>query len=521
MTLHLCYSIATSKWVVQPKEIPVQFEPSVHQQRIFDRIEDPDGGSMVIQAVAGSGKTTTIVEAAKLIAHSHRAVFLAFNKSIADTLAQRLPDTMPASTFHSICFRAYNGSRRNRAQVDGNKVRTLLRNAVRQGNIDSEIDDLYGTGAINLVSKAKGVGIHALLPDDYDVWERLVDRFDIEWNGDRDRPTSNEMGIDLARKLLQMSNEDRSVVDFDDMLYLPLLDKVHFQLYDFVFIDEIQDLNSVQRALLHNMLASGGRLVGVGDSHQAIYGFRGADSDSMDSIRDEFQACELPLSISYRCPQEIVTLAKTIVPQIEAAPNAPEGSVNYPSTFSLQGFSPKDLVLCRNTAPLIELAYRCIASSIPVRVLGRDIGRGLITLIEKMKARDLSDLQERLEKHLTKETARLIARGQEAKAQALSDKVESIFSAIAGLPDCDGSVRCLTDHINSLFSDQPNSCLTLSTVHKAKGLEYPTVYILEPSLMPSKWARQPWQAEQELNLQYVAYTRAQENLVFLPLSIIK
>ena len=59
--------------------------------------------------------------------------------------------------------------------------------------------------------------------------------------------------------------------------------------------------------------------------------------------------------------------------------------------------------------------------------------------------------------------------------------------------------------------------MRLATVHKAKGLEAPRVFILEPNLMPSPWAKKAWQIEQEGNLQYVAVTRALETLIYLPL----
>ena len=57
--------------------------------------------------------------------------------------------------------------------------------------------------------------------------------------------------------------------------------------------------------------------------------------------------------------------------------------------------------------------------------------------------------------------------------------------------------------------------LTLSTCHKAKGREWQRVAILEPELMPSKWARQDWQYQQEQNLIYVAYTRTQSELFIM------
>jgi superfamily I DNA/RNA helicase len=55
----------------------------------------------------------------------------------------------------------------------------------------------------------------------------------------------------------------------------------------------------------------------------------------------------------------------------------------------------------------------------------------------------------------------------------------------------------------------------LSTIHKAKGLENDRIFFLCPELIPSKYATQPWQYEQEANLKYVAITRAKQELIYV------
>jgi len=104
----------------------------------------------------------------------------------------------------------------------------------------------------------------------------------------------------------------REVIDFDDMLYLPLRSKCTFDKKNYVFVDEAQDTNGVQRALLRRMLAPPphGRLIAVGDPSQAIYGFRGADANAMSALREEFSAVVMPLSVSYRCSRAVVAEAQ-------------------------------------------------------------------------------------------------------------------------------------------------------------------------------------------------------------------
>ena len=93
-----------------------------------------------------------------------------------------------------------------------------------------------------------------------------------------------------------------SKMDFTDMIFLPIKFGVAVKQYDFVFIDECQDLNSCQRELMQKAIKPNtGRFVAVGDPAQAIYGFAGADSDSFKKLCNIPNTIQLPLSVCYRC----------------------------------------------------------------------------------------------------------------------------------------------------------------------------------------------------------------------------
>ncbi|MCW4051196.1 MAG: ATP-binding domain-containing protein, partial [Candidatus Bathyarchaeota archaeon] len=187
-----------------------------------------------------------------------------------------------------------------------------------------------------------------------------------------------------------------------------------------------------------------------------------------------------------------------------------------PKSWAVESFSDDDLVVCRNTAPLIELAYKCISEGKQVHVMGREIGKGLINVIKKAggkRTKTIEELRPKLDRWEQKQIAK--ADRDETKIAAIQDRVECINILAAGLE----TIAELVSAIESLFSDAQGGT-KLATVHKAKGLEAPRVFILNPDLMPSKWARQEWQQEQERNLQYVAVTRALETLVYLPIEIV-
>jgi len=483
--------------------------PSVNQQNVYDFITHGKG-SAIVEAVAGSGKTFTIVNALDLIDPILSIAFLAFNKSIADELKKKVPSYVQAMTMNGMGHRAVTKRFGRFLKLDGRKIR----NIARQSMAGIDFQD-HGDEICKLVSLAKAHGIApstmsqytSLMPDSMETWKMLIDKFDVDV-----KSTDIAYVIPFVRMVLQASIMDSNTIDFDDQLYLPVIMNMPLQQYDWLFVDEAQDVSVIQRALIRKALKPNGRLVAVGDRNQAIYGFRGADSSSLDNIAKDFNAVTLPLSISYRCPKQVVMYAKEIVPQIESAETAPDGEVlSYPS-YSHEDFESQDMVVCRNTAPLIKLAYKLISRGVPVKVLGREIGTGLVKLIDKLRPKGIAGLRDNLYKWKSGETEKLLAKGEEDRIQGIEDRYDTLMTFIE-----DSSAKTVPD-LKRIISDMFNSKghkLTLCTIHKSKGLEANRVFILEPDLMPSKWARQEWQKEQEANLQYVAYTRAKESLIFI------
>jgi DNA helicase-2/ATP-dependent DNA helicase PcrA len=465
---------------------------SAYQTRVFDFVEHGTGNA-IVRAVAGSGKTTTIVEALKRVRGS--SLFLAFNKSIADELKSR---GVNARTFHSLTYSAvtkYMGVR----EVDSNKLRKLCDKYMT--GIDFEY---YAAFVCRLVGLARQVGIGCLVPDTEQAWMDLCIQHDLE-------PESEfadlGRGLELAQKLLQVSCTEGGV-DFDDLLYLAVKEGISLPKFDFVFVDEAQDTNAIQRALLRKVMHQNSRMVAVGDSAQAIYGFRGADSQSMNLIASEFNCIELPLTITYRCSLAVVRYAQQWCPELEAAPNAPEGEVlELGRTWNVNTFEASDMIVCRTTAPIITLAFKMLRAKIPVRVMGREIGQGLKNLINKMNAGNLEHLEAKLEAWRDREVEKLTAKMEETKAEAVADKVACILCLIDALPETERTMFGLMQTIDSLFAEGTNQ-VKLSTIHKAKGLEAKRVFWLNRSKCPSPWARQEWQQEQERNLCNVATTRA-------------
>lgn len=502
-----------------------KFQPSPYQQSIFDWVAT-GRGSAVVKAVAGSGKTTTIINALEQIPAHQSVRMLAFNKPIADEMnskinemATRLKDpkrfaNVRASTFHALG----NYSLRKRLDIaqsvepQGDKGRKLC--AEMLGDRTKEYG-MYADYMCKMLGFARGVGIGVLAPDTMDNWWSIAKHHDLYLEHEE----ADELkAIELSRDLLKLSNKvavERHLFDFDDMLYLPLVHRLRLWQNDWVFVDEAQDTNPVRRALAKVSLKPGGRLVAVGDPRQAIYGFTGASHDAIDLIQAEFNAIELPLTVSYRCSKAVVAQAQKIVSYIEPSATAEEGTVESVTLKdALKVLDNHDAIICRNSAPLMALAYELIASGRACKIMGREIGQGLIKLIRNLKASTIEFLEDKLEAYAAREVAKFLGRGEENKADAVSDRVNCVKVCIENLPEDQRTIDGLIARIDGLFTDG-NSVLILCTAHKSKGKEWHRVAILRPDLMPSKFARQQWQVTQEENLQYVAWTRAKSHLMFL------
>jgi DNA helicase-2/ATP-dependent DNA helicase PcrA len=498
------------------------FTPSPNQAAIFDWVQGGDG-SAIIEAVAGSGKTTTLIQMLPLTIGD--VAFMAFNKKIVEEIESKVAkldsmvrERVQVMTVHSAGWGAYRKAYR-RVKLDAKKSGILFD---RMGANPLHFE--FATKAVSL-AKQGGIGIFCKI-DDRSAWQAMIDHFDLEniLPGDGSVPT--EQATDTAIALLRISNENADTLsDFDDMIYIPVLKGLRVDQYDWVFIDEAQDTNTTRLALAKMMLRAGGRLCAVGDPAQAIYGFAGADSESLSRIQREFNAITLPLTVSYRCPTSVVAEAQQWVSHIIAHESAPAGSVITLESDTFwkdyaAGLTVDDFILCRNNAPLVSAAYRLLAMNVACIIEGRDIGQGLIKLATKWKKiRTIGKLRDRLESYRDTETAKALARGNESRAESIADQVGCLIVIMGTLPD-DEQVTVLRDRINSMFGDcepgQRPRCVTLSSIHKSKGRERKRVFWYgRNKYNPSPYARQDWQMEQERNLCYVAATRAMDSLVYI------
>jgi superfamily I DNA/RNA helicase len=297
------------------------------------------------------------------------------------------------------------------------------------------------------------------------------------------------------------------------MVFVPVRNNLVRGWYDLVIVDEVQDLTKAQALLAMGACRKGGRIAVVGDDKQAIYQFRGADSGSLDRLKNELRATELKLTITRRCPKLVVALAKRLVPDFEAAPEAPEGKITTePMSRLPQLVQVGDFVLSRKNAPLAGACLSILREGKRARVEGRDIGKGLIALVDKLATGKASGSMpawlDRLAVWEAKECARW-AKTKEEKVEAARDKADTLrflADGLTGIPE-------LKSRIADLFTDnaQAQGCVVLSSIHRAKGLEAERVFVMRDTLYPGGRHDDP----EERNLEYVSITRTKNHLIWL------
>lgn len=525
-----------------------------------------------VSALAGTGKTTSVVggvaqmkgvslpitpseQQAALwemmkVGKSDRVRISAYNKTITDELERRVKvlglDKMgvEAKGVHSLGYAAVRKAFGYLPPNDSTDMDRLAEVMGGAGTDYRQLKSLPGMWSVmSLVAGKNGLVSlckQTLTDPTPENIDKLMSHFD------KDAPTGGMNQVyDLVPRVLEASLSPKDSISFDDMIWLPLRHDLPIYKTDVQIIDESQDLNRMQQELVYR---SGDRIVFVGDKHQAIYGFAGADSESMERMERTLAAQPrglniLPLTVTRRCSHAVVGEARSLVPEFSAHPdNLPgailealfptesEGSNNYwMGGGGLGGrrrerkweetYGPMvqygDMVICRCNGPVVSECFRLLKRGIKANILGRSIGEGLISMVEKSERTTKLDflvwLQNWLDKELASENAKKFP--SENRIINLNDK----FACLASFCDGCDDTNQITQKIRSVFTDTPGEGVRLSSIHKSKGLEARQVFLLEPegATVPHPMARTAWQRVQEYNLRYVAQTRAIENLIYV------
>lgn len=471
---------------------------TTEQQAIFDEI-DKGQQHVVVRARAGTGKTTTILEALNYAQESD-ILLAAFNKSIADELSRRVDNSaVQVKTLHALGFGMIRRAWPDVRVGEDNERATKLVNCVFGKTIP---DGLIST-ARQLHTKVRELDPYCDTPSR--VYEIAVN-YDLlpdpEWE---DRGWTIDRLAKGVVEIIQAAKDETAVIDFADMIFLPLVNNWAAPRYSLVMVDEAQDMSKPQLDLAERVLRPDGRMVFVGDDKQAIYGFRGADSGALDRIIEQMNAKELGLKVTFRCPRTVVDEVNRLVPDLYAHPDAKPGSVMRVPTVDQP--QPGAFVLSRTNAPLVGVCLDLLRQGQPAIIKGKDIGKGLQKLIKKHYHRDVDTFLAHIDGWLTSEEQRAAKFPVSAKNERLA-RIYDQAATLAALAEDAPSTEIVRDRVDKLFADDAQSrAVICSTVHKAKGLESPEVWVLQHT-----WSRP---GGEEDNLRYVAMTRSKDRLMLV------
>lgn len=472
--------------------------PSPHQLQVYNSIKN-ENSNLLIGAVAGSGKTTTIIKSLEYLKPELDVSFLAFNKSIVEHLKNKVRTGVNVQTLHSLGYQTL--LKNGKYKLDKNKIVGIIYQNLKQFKVTKQLEKSFIYSVSQLVDFIRFNNCE----DDKDKIFELALKHDI---------LADEKEIDAALQILIYSNR-REEVDFLDMLYLPVKEDLKMKRYDVLYIDEAQDMSIIQQKLFKKIVKPKGRFIAVGDSSQAIYGFAGSDVESFDKLSLEPNTKQLPLSVCYRCGSSIVRFVQDLVPDIQPFEGSEKGVVRNGSLHELRN---GDWVLCRNTKPLFVLCLQLFQKRKKAYIKGHDFGTELNSILDKTDTDSITVACLKLDSLLSLKYDKLRSYGIEEPANTSSfNKFKETIDILKEVifPE----VRTISEAkklIVEIFLEKDvENRITLSTIHRAKGFEADRIFVLKKDLMPSKYAKQPWQLQQERNLEYVCYTRARKQLIFI------
>ena len=499
-----------------------EFDSSKYQIAIFDEIEHGIG-NMVITAAAGSSKTSTIENCLRFIPEDKKCLFLAFNVSTVDKLKEEIVNkpNIRIMTFHGLGNRVLRENEviKENTIIDEFKYSRYIRQHISELTTEENITSLgikmisYVANIVSLTNYAR----YYMAMREKEI-EGVAKIYGIV-------PVSDEFSV--VRKVLIWGKDNIETIDHTDMIWLPNVMNLatKFYIFDFIFIDEAQDTTLAHQQLVDKTFKRGCRFIAVGDPRQQINVWCGATEKAIENYEKRPNTKKLGLPVSYRCPKLIVKAAKKYAPEIVAADFAKDGEIRY--DVSPNDAKPGDMVLCRIISKLIEQYLTYLRNNKKAYLKGSDgIKETYLDLISRVNAKKI-DARCLTTNGLIPQLYRLyFERLDEIKTRLNIDEDEALYhyevlslydniEALKVLSEGIENVDELIDKIKTIFNGDKNDAIILSTVHKAKGMEADNIFILCPSLMPSKLATKEWEIKAEENLMYVAITRAKKTLNYI------
>ena len=470
-------------------------EWSQEQIAIFDWFRRGSGAAVVV-ARAGSGKSSTI-KAGLEVAPEASKLYTVFNRRNAAEAKEKISDPrVKILSLHGLGY-GYVTKKISDCKpddkIDFERINRLAK------KIPFEVVGLL-RDAVNFV---KSVMVTPTPDQIYKIMDKKgfwAPRKFVEYP----RPRM----VDLVFQAIELSAkpDPSGRISFTDMIWLPVRHKWIYPRFDLVAIDEAQDMSQTQYCLVRGSLRRGGRQIYVGDDSQAIYSWRGAGSGVLDRLATKLEAKRLSLTTTYRCPKAVVRYVQQWVPDIRAQENAPEGEVRVVDCLRIDDVRHGDVILSRTNAPLMPFCIDLLRAGKSPKIRGEDVAQDLLKIYHKLSNSSLAQFLHEL---------------QEWKVDGLRETedpdridwildISTILTTLSGLGSGPIGIPALISQIFDDDTSKPH--VLLSTVHRAKGLEWDRVFGLTDTFR-GEWGA--FAEREEENIAYVLCTRARSELVLV------
>lgn len=520
------------------------------QKEIFEYIKS-NSGHLIIDAVAGSGKTTTIIECINYIPNDKLILFCAFNKKIRDEISNRTNDTgkdLIVKNLHQLGFELIKQNRVT-CTVNNKKYRNLFRK-LKEGVLKkllSEYEEVSNSNPfgyytlsdkdtyfefenliLNITEKVRST----FLENDSIVFKELLLHYNLVNFKSFSEPVTEKLYtilFEISNNIIEEGNRiyfTEGIIDYTDMLYIPGKFKYESKFkFDYLFIDECQDLSKSQLEIAFKYKKSEGTVIAVGDPKQSIYGFTGADVESFYRISERLEGhSKLKLSYCFRCPDKVIELAKKYRSDIRSY-KLQKGCIKRIKSSEITKFiSSNDLVLSRTHDSLAKILITLISSGKNIKIDKEALSNilaGINRIFKKEEIETIDIFREdplffkKIEERRLYIINKSIRNGDEADVADEIDYVKKMIELLQNLGVKNPKIKTLKELIE-LFVNRVNNhpnAIELSTIHSAKGLERDNIFILDYNKLPAfRSNHSDWEREQEKNLTYVALTRAKKNL---------
>lgn len=486
---------ATARTPFAPK-----FPASVEQEAIFDVIRNSDS-NVHCEASPGSGKSTTI-KWAMTLEKRKKSAMLAFSKAIITEIEPDCPPWLDVKTAHSFGYGSL-AKKFGRLFVSKNKVMSIYQEMfpnLNPDNASNTKDKMARMSAMYDTIKIIDL-LRATLTDETDIIavQSLANQFNIDLSIEDVMPLLRPMFVEMLNK--------NNVIDFTDMMWMPIRLDLEIPQYDMMYVDERQDLNNLMMTYVQRMTKE--RIMTVGDQNQSIFGFSGADTQATERLVNMFPGQCSPLNVCYRCATDIVELAKTIYDKIEPFSKNPRGEVSNRDEIDYD-MPDNSMILSRRNANLIKPCFEMLKLGRKAIIKGKDIGEGLVKLINQLKATSVFDLDDKLDSHLSNRIEKLLKESK-PRASAIEQVTDQVECIKIITKEC-GSVNEVLDRINLIF-DEKKTGIVCSSIHRSKGLEAEHVSIVDYNRIRLNTDKMTDDDHiQEKNLHFVAVTRAIKSL---------